>query len=43
MEPFQDRVVANATQRCDIGGRDLTEYMTRLLQTERAYIFTTAG
>jgi len=40
---FDDFVVPHAVQRLDLGGRDLTEYLARLLREERGYRFATAA
>lgn len=40
---YDDYVVPFAVQRLDLGGRDLTEYLARLLREERGYAFHTAA
>lgn len=40
---FDDYVVPHAVQRLDLGGRDLTEYLARLLREERGYRLMSAA
>mmetsp|Transcript_47385 Transcript_47385/g.106586 ORF Transcript_47385/g.106586 Transcript_47385/m.106586 type:complete len:305 (+) Transcript_47385:2-916(+) len=40
---FDDYVVPHAVQRLDVGGRDLTDYLGKLLREERGYRLSTAA
>mmetsp|Transcript_67017 Transcript_67017/g.143346 ORF Transcript_67017/g.143346 Transcript_67017/m.143346 type:complete len:386 (+) Transcript_67017:59-1216(+) len=40
---FDDFVVPHAVKRLDLGGRDLSDYLTRLLREERGYPFATTA